>query len=176
MKRLIIAFAGLLLLGLTACSFVNRDGNDSTPTPVVVSEEAIAEVLVRFSEAFVNNNQGSLKDFWSRRSCDSKAVAYIELASEVTDENYRGTYQLEVNSDLLVILEGDDQVTVPINQLDGAMSATLKVEDQEEPVPLTQPLPFEADIQFSYDEGWKVTNCRDLFINELEDETPSAKS
>ncbi len=167
MKRLIIAFAGLLLLGLTACSFANGDGNDSTPTPVVVSKEGIAEVLVHFSEAFVNNNQGSLKDFWDRRRCDSKEVAYIEAASERIHEDYRGTYQLEVNSDLLVIEKGDGAATVPINQPVGAVSATLKVEGQEELVPLVSPLPFEAPIEFIYHDGrWRVTNCMGLFVTE----------
>lgn len=174
MRLFFIVFVCFLLLASIACSNANGDGNDSTSTPVVVSEEGIAEVLTRFSEAFVNNNQESLKDFWNRRTCDSKAVAYAERTSEQLDELYKGNYHLEVGAGFLVTKNVDGSATVPIVQPVGTLEATVWVQELEQHVPVNPPLPFEADILFAYDDGgWKVTNCAGLFPTEPEDESPS---
>ncbi len=129
-----------------------------------VSAQEISDALTAFSEAFANNDAGALGSFWSE-TCDPDDVARAEGASQVLSKIFGGEYQFTTGPNLVFEVNGD-HVKVPLEQPEGAISATVTINGQEVPF-LTNPLPFEAPLELVYEDGiWKVRNCGGLFVEE----------
>jgi hypothetical protein len=152
------------------CSDVDR-GDASGQTDV--SKQEIAAALTSFMEAFNNNDAATLPGLFSN-DCPAEQVRQLQGLSQLVHQGMLGgRYQLTVNTDSFVVETKGDQATVPIDQPDGALSATATVSDQ--PIatmtleggtgPVENPLdPFKAPIEFVREDGtWKVGNCGGLF-------------
>jgi hypothetical protein len=182
----LIAALGLgiwLVTNSAQCSGVKRgDASPQAQTPLTKQE--IAAALKSFVEAFTNNDAAALPGLFSKE-CTAQEVSQLESGSQLAHQvMFGGRYQLTVNTDWFVVETKGDQATVPIDQPEGALSATATVGDQPLGTmtlkggtgPVENPLgPFKTPIEFVREDGvWKVQNCGELFRHGDEDapETP----
>ena len=157
--RLLIGGAVLLVMAVVVACGGGSDDNESGST---ISDAEVADALVEFAEAFANNNSIIMSGFWSG-TCSSEDVAALDSASQSLAGQF-SDYQLVVG-DGLVIDTTDDRAVVPKEQPDGALLATAVISGQE--VPLDEPLLFEGDVEFVFEEGsLRVVNCGDLFVGD----------
>jgi hypothetical protein len=169
----------MLIVGLLAVASIigcrGARGNDDQ------RKDEIAVALKSFMEAFNNNDAATLPGLFSN-DCPAEQMRQLQGLSQLVHQGMlSGRYQLTVNTDSFVVETKGDRATVPIDQPDGALSATATVSDQ--PIatmtlkggtgPVENPLdPFKTPIEFVRQNGaWKVHNCGELFRHG--DETPA---
>ena len=151
---------GVILL--VVATMVACGGSDDNEGDGTISEAEVADALVEFAEAFANNDSIIMSGFWSG-TCSSEEVAALDSASESLAGQF-SDYQLVVGDGLVIEVTGDRAV-VPKEQPDGALVATAVISGQE--VPLDEPLLFEGDVEFVFEEGGlRVVNCGGLFVGD----------
>ena len=151
---------GVILL--VVATMVACGGSDDNEGDGTISEAEVADALVEFAEAFANNNSIIMSGFWSG-TCSSEDVAALDSASQSLAGQF-SDYQLVVGDGLVIEVTGDRAV-VPKEQPDGALVATAAISGQE--VPLDEPLLFEGDVEFVFEEGGlRVVNCGGLFVGD----------
>lgn len=125
-----------------------------------ISNQAIADALRGFSEAFSNGDVDTVATYWSK-ACSEEDRSTANSASTVLADLLPGEYELNVNAELLVMDDADGKhVTVPLAQPAGALVATTAG------APYAEGLPFEAPVTFASEGGdWKVDSCV-LFVND----------
>jgi hypothetical protein len=158
----IVKLAAAVFGSLVAIALVAGCGSDNGGSSDRVQE--IPDVLTAFSEAFANNDVGALRNFWSE-TCSPEDIALDEASSYVLRQIFGGDYQVSIGPDLALEVNRD-HVKVPLDQPEGAVSATVTVNGQEAPV-LADPLPFKSPLELVLEDGaWKVQNCGGLFTEE----------
>jgi hypothetical protein len=170
------ALIAVLVLGIwlvtnsAQCSDVDRGDASKQPD---LSKQEIAGALTSFMESFANNDAAALPGLFSN-DCTAGEVAQLQNASKLLHEvMLGGRYQLTVNTASFVVETKGDQATVPIDQPEGALSATATISDQPLGTlplkggtgPVEHPLaPFDTPLVFVHEDGaWKVHDCGELF-------------
>lgn len=164
----VAAGVGLLLLALiVGCGGEDKDLSNQ-------ERQQIASTLEGFVEAFGNADTTALGSYWSQ-SCTAEERVNTNLAATffatIFGADGGGGYDLKINVDKLAIEVVDGQhVMVPLEQPEGAVSATATVLGEAAPMGEPLALVVEVPIRFVDEDGsWKVESCV-LSVNEPEDE------
>jgi hypothetical protein len=146
----ILAILLAVCLCFSSCGSSNKDP---------ISDEEVADTLVGFASAYANGEAQAYQAYWAS-SCSDLERSQSRTASQVLADLLGGDYSVQIDPELLEIDTANGQVSVPLEQPTGAITATARGVDYVPGLPFEVPLTLVRE-----DGGVKVSSCV-LFTND----------